>query len=266
MKNNNFPIGVFDSGVGGLTVLNQLCLALPNEQFVYFGDTAHVPYGNKSQETIEKYCVNIVKFLKKQKVKLIVVACNTASAIALSKLQKITKTPILNVIDPCVKVAIETTKNNYIGVIGTKTTISSMSYVKKIKKINKEITVYSKECPLFVPIIEEALSNHSIANLTAQLYLNEIPKQTDTLILGCTHYPLIKDTIQKNISSRIKILDSSIIVADYIKKYLNNFSMQNSTVLNKKNKFYISDDINKFEKAIVKIMQPLDYIIEKVET
>ena len=118
---------------------------------------------------------------------------------------------------------------------------------------------------MFVPIIEEALSNHSIANLTAQLYINEIPKQTDTLILGCTHYPLIKDTIQKNISSRIKILDSSIIVADYIKKYLNNFSMQNPDVLKKKNKFYISDDINKFEKAIVNIMQPLDYTLEKVE-
>ena len=265
MKNNNLPIGVFDSGVGGLTVLNKLNLALPNESFIYFGDTAHVPYGNKSKATIEKYCFNIVKFLNTQKVKLIIVACNTASAIALKTIQQHTHIPVLNVIDPCITVAVNNTRTNYLGVIGTKTTISSQAYVKKIHAINKKIIVYSKECPLFVPIIEESLSNHSIANIAAQLYLKKIPKEVDTLILGCTHYPLIKRTIQNNVSSNISILDSSIIVADHVKEYMIQNSLLNQEHLKGKNNFYISDDVKKFENSIVSIMNAFNCKVKKVD-
>ena len=265
MKNNNLPIGVFDSGVGGLTVLSKLNAALPQENFIYFGDTAHVPYGNKSKETIEKYCLNIVRFLNAQKVKLIIIACNTASAIALKTIQEHTDMPVLNVIDPCIEVAVNNTNTNHIGVIGTKTTISSQSYVEKIHAINKNIIVYSKECPLFVPIIEESLSSHSIADIAATLYLKKIPQEVDTLILGCTHYPLIKKTIQNNISSNISILDSSIVVADYVKKYMVENSLLNRDFLKGKNHFYISDDVEKFEKSIASIMNDFNCKIKKVD-
>ena len=265
MKNNNLPIGVFDSGVGGLTVLNKLNLVLPNENFIYFGDTAHVPYGNKSKATIEKYCLNIVKFLNTQKVKLIIVACNTASSIALKKLQKNTKTPILNVIDPCIEAAVNKTETNYIGVIGTKTTISSNAYVEKIHAINKNVKVYSKECPLFVPIIEESLSNHKIANLAVQLYLKKMPKEIDILILGCTHYPLLTKTIQNNISSNISILDSSIVVAHSIKDFLFKNSLLSSFSFKGENNFYISDDVQKFQNSIESIMKTFNCSIKKVD-
>ena len=265
MKNNNLPIGVFDSGVGGLTVLSKLNAALPQENFIYFGDTAHVPYGNKSKETIEKYCLNIVRFLNAQKAKLIIIACNTASAIALKTIQENTDIPVLNVIDPCIEVAVNNTKTNHIGVIGTKTTISSQAYVEKIHAINKNIVVYSKECPLFVPIIEESLSNHSIANSAAKLYLKKIPKEVDTLILGCTHYPLIKKTIQNSISSKISILDSSIVVADYVKEYMVKNSLLNSEFLKGENSFYISDDVEKFENSIANIMNVFNCKVKKVD-
>jgi len=264
MNKNNLPIGVFDSGVGGLTVLQQLKKTLPNENFIYFGDTAHVPYGNKSQETIERYCLDIVSFLNNKNVKIIIIACNTASSIALNKIKRHIKTPILNVIDPCIEKAVNITQNQAIGILGTKTTIDSKAYEQKIKSINNNITIYNQECSLFVPIIEESLIHHPIAMEAVKLYLGLLPDTIDTLILGCTHYPLIKNLIKNYISSNIKILDSSIIMSKHVKKFLTLNKLLNSCSDNPKIKFYVSDDSVKFNKFMCRFTDDLKGIIKEV--
>ena len=207
MKKNtiNQPIGIFDSGLGGLTVLKELKKQMPQEKFIYFGDTAHVPYGNKSPETIKKYCKEITNFLLTKNIKLIIVACNTASSTALKTIKKNAKTtPVIDVISASLQ-TIKTLQNiKKIGIIGTETTINSKSYYKQIKKENPKIEIISQACPLFVPIIEEGLFNHTIADKAAKMYLKKINnKQINALILGCTHYPIIKKTIKKNISNNI---------------------------------------------------------------
>ena len=264
MKKNSLPIGIFDSGVGGLTVLEQLIKVLPNENFIYFGDTDHVPYGNKSKETIKGYCKEIVSFLDKQSVKLIIVACNTASSTALDVLCNQTKTPILNVIDPCVEQAVKTTKNNFIGVIGTKTTILSQAYKDRIKKTNSKINVYGKACSLFVPIIEESLVNNKIADEIVKFYLKDLPLKIDTLILGCTHYPLIKHIIKKELSSNVNILDSSVITAKHVGSFLKNGKLLNPSRIKSKTLFFVSDDKEKFNFTIKKIMSNCNYEINKI--
>ena len=263
MDINNQPIGIFDSGVGGLTVLQELKKLLPNEQFIYFGDTAHVPYGNKSKTTIEKYCLNIVDFLNTKKVKLIIVACNSASSTALHTIKKHTSTPMLNVIDPCVYAAIKNTKNNQLGVIGTPTTIASKAYNKKIKTINPLIKVYSQQCPLFVPIIEENLFYHPIVHQTAQLYLEQLPQTIDSLILGCTHYPLIKNVIKQHLNPQTVILDSSIIMAQHVKGFLQEKNLEASTQ-KQTIQFYVSDDAKKFRKTAKKIMENFNSEVQQI--
>jgi len=263
MEKNNQAIGIFDSGVGGLTVLQELAKLLPNEKFIYFGDTAHVPYGNKSKSTIEKYCLKIVGFLMKKEVKLIIVACNSASSSALKAIKTHTKTPILNVIDPCIDAAIQKTKNNKIGVIGTQTTVVSKAYDKKIKKINPLIKVYSQQCSLFVPIIEENLFDHPIIYQAAQLYLEQLPQTIDSLILGCTHYPLIKNIIKQHVNSQTVILDSSTIMAQYAKDFIQTnhlrASMQKQTI-----QFYVSDDAKKFRKTAKKIIKNFNSKVQQI--
>jgi len=263
MATNNLPIGIFDSGVGGLTVLQALKKLLPYEQFIYFGDTAHVPYGNKSKAAIEKYCLNIVDFLNAKKVKLIIVACNSASSTALDAIKKHTGTPTLNVIDPCIRAAIGYTKNNQLGIVGTQTTISSKAYNVKIKKINPKIQVYGQQCSLFVPIIEENLFNHKIIHQAAELYLQQLPKTIDSLILGCTHYPLIKHVIKQYIDPKTIILDSSIIMAQHVKDYIK----KNSLVASKQKQtmqFYVSDDAKKFKKIAKKIMDGFNSNVQQI--
>ena len=259
---NNLPIAIFDSGLGGLTVLKELNQNLPKEQFIYFGDTAHVPYGNKSPQTIINYSKSIINFLIKHQIKLIVVGCNTASAVALEDIKKLTNLPVIDVIQPCVDKAIKTTKNNKIGVIGTSTTIQSNCYNLKIKAMNPKIEVFSIACPLLVPIIEEGIYNHDIMTIVAEMYLNNVNKMDlDALILGCTHYPIIKHIIEKILGNKIKIIDSSITTAEKVKLFLQtNQLFANKNYSN--NIFYVTDELQQF-KTQAKIF--LDKPIEKIK-
>jgi len=249
MNNMQQPIGIFDSGLGGLAVLKQLNKILPKETFVYFGDTAHVPYGNKSKKTIIKYSKQIVSFLESKKVKLIVVACNTASSTALEILQTKTDIPILDVVAPSIRKAIKTTQNKKIGIIATKTTIDSGKYQNEIKKINNKIETYSQACPLLVPIIEEALFNHKITQEAIDIYLSKIKDNIDTLILGCTHYPLIKKQISTSLNNNIYIVDSSIETAKDVKNYLMKKKLLSNKEKTTANQFYVSDDPLKFSST-----------------
>jgi len=204
------PIGVFDSGIGGLSVLKQFIKFLPFERYIYLGDTARVPYGNKSYQIVEQYARQSPEFLLEKGVKLIVVACNTVSSIALEAIEKIADVPVIGMIEPAVDSALRETNNKKIGIIGTRATISSNAYLNAIKsKIgNDDIQVLAKACPLFVPLVEEGLLRHSATELIATEYLEEfIEKDIDTLILACTHYPLLNELI-RNILKDVNLIDS----------------------------------------------------------
>ncbi|MGH7885554.1 MAG: glutamate racemase, partial [Thermodesulfobacteriota bacterium] len=202
-------IGIFDSGIGGLTVAKEIIKHLPYENIVYLGDTARVPYGTKSRETVIKYAESNSRFLLSKGIKLLVVACNTASAYAIKALEAQLTIPVVGVIRPGAKKAVESTKNGRIGVIGTPSTIKSNAYPKVINKINPDITVFSKACPLFVPLAEEGWLQNDIARNVALEYLSELKKfDIDTLILGCTHYPLLKETIGEVIGKDVVLIDS----------------------------------------------------------
>ena len=202
---NNRPIGVFDSGLGGLTVLKEIMKITPNENIVYFGDTARVPYGPRSKETIIKYTFQAIDFLISKNVKAIVIACNTATARASNEKYDL---PIIGVIEAGAKTAAYTTKNKIVGVIGTDGTIRSKAYNIEIAKIDPEIKIVDKACPLFVPIVEEGWANTDIASLTAKRYLEELmDKGIDSLVLGCTHYPLLKRTIGEIVGENVKLVN-----------------------------------------------------------
>ena len=192
----NLPIGVFDSGVGGLTVAREIMRQIPNERIVYFGDTARVPYGSKSKETVTKYSRQIVRFLKTQNVKAIVIACNTASAYALEQIEKEIDIPIIGVVKPGAVTATKATRNGKIGVIATEGTINSQIYTQYIHDLKQDAKVLGKACPLFVPLVEEGLLEDPVTDEIAQRYLSVlIDSGIDTLILGCTHYHLIRSTV-----------------------------------------------------------------------
>ena len=221
MKENNKPIGIFDSGLGGLTVLKELKQILPEESFIYFGDIAHLPYGNKSKTSILEYSSTISQYLYSQTIKSLIIACNTASAVAYSKINKQFSIPVFNVIDASVQHAVQTTKTGCIGIIGTEATINSNAYQKRIHDINNNIDIVVRSCPLFVPLVEENLINYKFTHDIAAYYLQQIIKsKADTLILGCTHYPLLSNIIKQIIGNKIKIINSSSLTAQKIKKTL----------------------------------------------
>jgi len=241
------PIGIFDSGVGGLTVLGKIEKILAGENIVYFGDTARVPYGNKSKPTVIKFSRESVKFLLTKKVKMIVVACNTSSALALSRLKKSFNIPIIGVIESGAKKVLKTSANNKIAVIGTKSTIASKSYEKEIKKINPKAKVYSQSCPLFVPLAEEGLLSGGIVKQTIEMYLKKIKSiKVDSVILGCTHYPLLKPAIAQYLSG-VRIIDSAQAVALHTKELLKKKGMLNPGSKGKRD-FYVSDEPASFSK------------------
>jgi len=189
----NRPIGVFDSGLGGLTVVNQLIQHLPQESIIYFGDTARVPYGTKSPETVQKFAVQIIRFLQSQGVKLIVVACNTVSSVAMEKILELSDVPVIGVIEPGSRAALQKSKNRRIGVIGTSATVSAGKYNSVLLSMSPDVAVFSQACPLFVPLVEEGWIGSAVTEMVARIYLEPIMRQSvDTLILGCTHYPIIK--------------------------------------------------------------------------
>jgi glutamate racemase len=214
-------IGIFDSGVGGLTVADKIFRLLPNENIIYLGDTARVPYGNKSGETVTRFSKEIVNFLLKFRVKLIIVACNTASSLSLGFLKKSCPVPVLGVIKPGVMEALEKSRTKRIGVIGTEATISSEVYKNEIRSIKRGAFVAQKACPLFVPLVENAWLNGDITSRIARRYLSPIlNKRIDSMILGCTHYPLLKSVIQKIAGKNVALIDSSTAVAKYTKALL----------------------------------------------
>ncbi|MCQ9207521.1 MAG: glutamate racemase [Omnitrophica bacterium] len=210
------PIGIFDSGVGGLTVVDKFFRLLPNERIVYLGDTARVPYGNKSKETVTRFSKEIIAFLLRFKVKLIVVACNTVSSLCLPALQKSCPVPVLGVIKPGVLEAVRASRTRRIGVIGTQATILSGVYKNEIKAVSKKAFVAQKACPLFVPLVENMWLNGEITLKIARQYLSPIlAERIDSLVLGCTHYPLLKNVIRKIVGKNVTLVDSSEAVTKY---------------------------------------------------
>ncbi|MFA7677707.1 MAG: glutamate racemase [Candidatus Omnitrophota bacterium] len=241
------PIGIFDSGVGGLTVLREIRNVLPGEDVVYFGDTARVPYGNKSKSTVIAFSRQSALFLLKKRVKIIIVACNTSSALALSDLKKNINIPVVGVIKSGVIRALKDPGNKKIAVIGTRSTIKSGSYEKAIKKINSKIKVYSQSCPLFVPLVEEGVLSGKISDEVTRMYLEGIKnKNVDALILGCTHYPLFKKSIS-NYLKNVNVIDSAKEVALYVSELLKRENLLNS-MGGKKVDFYVSDEPVGFSK------------------
>ena len=202
-------IGIFDSGVGGLTVLKELIKTLPQEDTIYFGDSARFPYGTKSPETIVRYSLEIASFLSSREIKLLVVACNTASAVALEALNQELTIPVVGVIEPGARRAVSVTRTGKIGVIGTEGTIRSGAYAKAIKRINPAVEVLTRSCPLFVPLAEEGWIENEVARLTARTYLRGLKEEgVDTLVLGCTHYPLLKGIIAEVMGEGVSLVDS----------------------------------------------------------
>ncbi len=252
MTDRNAPIGVFDSGVGGLTVVKEIMHQIPNEKIVYFGDTARVPYGNKSKETITKYSEQIVRFLQQQNVKAIVVACNTASAYALDEIEKEVDIPIIGVVKPGAKVASEATRNGKIGVIATEGTIGSGIYSRYIKEINDDADVFGKACPLFVPLVEEGLLQDPVTDEIAKRYLAElIDIDIDTLVLGCTHYPLIRKTVGKIMGEDVTLVNPAYETARELKELLEEKDLlrkEESGLGDNKYQFFVSDSSEKFKR------------------
>ena len=251
MKKKDLPIAVFDSGVGGLTVAREIMRQIPNERLVYFGDTARVPYGNKSKETITKYSKQIIRFLKTQNVKAIVVACNTASAYALDEIEKELEIPIIGVVKPGAKVAAEATRNKKVGVIATAGTIQSRIYAEYIEGIDKDIRVIGKACPLFVPLVEEGLLEDPVTDEIAQRYLSVlIDSGIDTLILGCTHYPLIRSTVGRVMGENVTLVNPAYETAIELKRLLEeNHMLQDAKPALGTNQyqFFVSDGAEKFQ-------------------
>ncbi|MCF7858638.1 MAG: glutamate racemase [Candidatus Cloacimonetes bacterium] len=245
------PIGIFDSGVGGLTVFKEIRNRFPNENIVYFGDTARVPYGPKSLNTVIEYSIQNARFLMQQDAKIIVIACNTSSASALPTLQKLLPVPVLGVIEPGAKAALKASKSKRIGVIGTEGTIRSQAYRKAIKTLDRTSLVFSKACPLFVPLAEEGWEEHDVTQLTIAEYLAPLVQNNiDTLVLGCTHYPILKVPIKQFTGDKIKLVDSAHAVTDKLVEILPNKAKSGIG----QNRFYVSDNENKFNKIASKIL------------
>jgi glutamate racemase len=245
------PIGVFDSGVGGLTVAREIMRQIPNEKIVYFGDTARVPYGSKSKETVTRFSRQIVRFLQTHHVKTIVVACNTASAYALEDLEKEIDVPIIGVVKPGAKAASAATRNGRIGVIATEATIGSHIYSQYIKKISPNVAIYGKACPLFVPLVEEGLWEDPVTDEIAKRYLNElIDINIDTLILGCTHYPLIRSTVARVMGEDVTLVNPAYETARELKEMLERKGLLKETPValgENKYQIYVSDGAEKFK-------------------
>ncbi len=241
------PIGIFDSGIGGLTVVHEVFKRLPGEQIVYFGDTARVPYGTKSPKVVQHFAMQDVRFLLKQNVKMSVVACHTVSSVAMDSLIEQFHFPILGVVTPGVHAALEATRNRRIGVIGTKATIVSKSYETQFMRLNPEIQVFSQACPLFVPLAEEGWLSGEITKLVAEKYLNSLKKhQIDTLILGCTHYPLLKSVIQEVLGDGVTLIDSAEETSRAVEEKLVREKIQNAGTEKTEHQFFVSDIPHQF--------------------
>lgn len=243
------PIGIFDSGIGGLTVVKRFLSNLPNENIIYFGDTARVPYGSKSNATVTEYSLQDARFLISKNVKAIVVACNTASSVAIEELRNTFEVPIIGMIGPGSKAALRETKNKKIGVIGTRATIGNHAYAKRMKSLDPTIEVFEKACPLFVPLAEESWIKKDATYGIAEEYLKELKdEKIDTLVLGCTHYPILTEVIQEVIGMNIKLIDSGIASAEIVKDELTKRNLLTHRNTKEFLEFYVSDIPAKFKE------------------
>jgi len=246
--NRTNPIGVFDSGIGGLTVVKRIDQFLPNENIIYFGDTARVPYGSKSNQTVIEYSKQDAKFLLNKNVKMIVVACNTASSVALEVLRDSFSIPIVGMIEPGAKSAIENSASGKIGVIGTYATINNKAYSKELIKLDSKLEVHEKACPLFVPLAEEGMIDHPATKLVAQEYLAELKEhRIDTLILGCTHYPILSNVIQEVMGDDVTLIDSGTAASTIVENYLHGRGIRNESHQIGKHEYFVSDLPAKFK-------------------
>ena len=263
-SNRTAPVGVFDSGVGGLTVAREIMRQLPRENMVYFGDTARVPYGSKSRNNIIRYSRQIIRFLQTKEVKAIVIACNTASALALDTVKEETDIPIIGVIEPGARAAVQATENGMIGVAGTEATIQSETYTNVIRKMRPDAAVIGKPCPLFVPLVEEGFAKHRITEEVIDIYLSEM-RQTDidTMILGCTHYPLLRSKIMAYFGEKVHIVNPAYETAVDLKKILDESGMANLSDAAAAYEFYVSDAAEKFTRLANTIL-PYDVAATKV--
>ena len=249
---SELPIGIFDSGIGGLTVAREIIKLMPKEQIIYFGDTLHLPYGEKSKQKVDDCCITICDFLIQKKCKAIVIACNTASSLSIEIIQKKIKNTCLlfNVIDPVIKTIKKINKKNKIGIIGTNATIKSNVYEKKIKRINQTISVCSLATPLLAPMIESGFHNESIKKKIIATYLKDpILNNITNLILGCTHYPLIKKQIENFYQKQITVISSLNSIGEYIKTELQKNNLLNPISSKKKHEFFVSDLTDSFQKS-----------------
>ncbi len=239
---NQQAIGVFDSGIGGLTVVRALMERLPFENIVYFGDTARVPYGIKSVETITHYATQITEFLIRQNVKLLIIACNTMAAVAREAVAALSSIPVLDVIEAGARSAVVDGQARAVGVIGTLATINSNAYARAIYSLAPEIRIFSQACPLFVPLVEEGWLDHPVTRLTAQEYLHPVlAEHIDTLVLGCTHYPLLKALLQDVVGPEIRLVDSAEAMAGITASLLHETGLSNPSGLPPNYRFYVTD-------------------------
>lgn len=243
------PVGVFDSGVGGLTVAREIMRQLPNENIVYFGDTARVPYGSKSRATIVRFARQILHFLEARGVKAIVIACNTATALALDELKEECRIPVVGVILPGARAAVRETRNQKIGVVGTEATIQSETYTKVIKGLSRRAQVFGRACPLFVPLVEEGFLEHAITGEAIAYYLEEFKTLgVDTMILGCTHYPLLRRRIREYLGEGIHIVNPAYETALDLKGTLAGGGLLNDGGERSLYEFYVSDAADRFKR------------------
>ena len=262
---NAAPVGVFDSGVGGLTVAREIMRQLPNENLVYFGDTARVPYGSKSRDNIIRYSRQIIHFLKTKGVKAIVIACNTASALALDVVREESDIPIIGVVEPGARAALQITQTKKIGVIGTEATVQSAMYGKIIKGLDPTVSVIGKACPLFVPLVEEGFAKHKVTEEIIDYYLASMKESDiDSLILGGTHYPLLRSRIRSYLGDKIQLVNPAYETAMDLKYILKESGMENAGKEGEHAtySFYVSDAADKFKQFANSI---LPYDIETTQ-
>ena len=262
---NAAPVGVFDSGVGGLTVAREIMRQLPNENLVYFGDTARVPCGSKSRDNIIRYSRQIIHFLKTKGVKAIVIACNTASALALDVVREESDIPIIGVVEPGARAALQITQTKKIGVIGTEATVQSAMYGKIIKGLDPTVSVIGKACPLFVPLVEEGFAKHKVTEEIIDYYLASMKESDiDSLILGCTHYPLLRSRIRAYLGDKIQLVNPAYETAMDLKYILKESGMENAGKEGEHAtySFYVSDAADKFKQFANSI---LPYDIETTQ-
>ena len=271
----NLPIGIFDSGVGGLTVYRALHERLPNERFVYLGDTARVPYGTKSLATVERYAVENSRFLQAHGIKLLVVACNTASALALPAIRRAVKVPVMGVIEPGSRAAIEIAGGGKIGVIATEATVQSHAYAQAIASMASDVEVIERACPLFVSLAEEGWANSDVARIVAEDYLSAFKKTSiAALVLGCTHYPILRDIISETVGANVNLIDSGAATARDVETLLEDSNLthdeplglyQERSLCDDLDHFYVTDAAERFAKVAERFLGSSPSILEAVE-